>query len=346
VPPDAERWLAVEGPYDFDESLRFVPFGRYDPACRRGPGRLWRAGRTPDGPVTLQLCRTPGGVAARAWGPGAAWALDRVPALAGVLDDPAGFAPPPVRSPRSRGAGEGSASRGARGSSKASRSTCCSSASPSATPPGLTAGSWRRSPPRRRGRPASGSRSRPPTGCAWATPTCGGPASTAGAPTPCGRRARRPAGGLGLRPRRRGGAPPPRVGPWLRAVDGRDHDGLRARRPGCGAPGDLHLPHQVGGALAAEPRADDARMLTLLQPFRGIASACCACSSPPAASTSAVRRLLLDQPVGAWRSRKRRCRRSTVGCTFVVARTSARVAKPPPLPGGGGRPRRGSRGTS
>jgi 3-methyladenine DNA glycosylase/8-oxoguanine DNA glycosylase len=33
--------------------------------------------------------------------------------------------------------------------------------------------------------------------------------------------------------------------------------------------GDLHLPHQVGWALAGEPRADDARMLDLLAPFAG-----------------------------------------------------------------------------
>ena len=33
--------------------------------------------------------------------------------------------------------------------------------------------------------------------------------------------------------------------------------------------GDYHLPHLVAWALAGEPRADDARMLELLEPFRG-----------------------------------------------------------------------------
>jgi 3-methyladenine DNA glycosylase/8-oxoguanine DNA glycosylase len=33
--------------------------------------------------------------------------------------------------------------------------------------------------------------------------------------------------------------------------------------------GDYHLPHQVAWALAGEPRADDARMLELLEPYRG-----------------------------------------------------------------------------
>ncbi len=33
--------------------------------------------------------------------------------------------------------------------------------------------------------------------------------------------------------------------------------------------GDFHVPHIVSWALAGEPRADDARMLELLEPYRG-----------------------------------------------------------------------------
>jgi 3-methyladenine DNA glycosylase/8-oxoguanine DNA glycosylase len=33
--------------------------------------------------------------------------------------------------------------------------------------------------------------------------------------------------------------------------------------------GDYHLPNQVAYALAGQPRGDDARMLELLEPFRG-----------------------------------------------------------------------------
>ena len=33
--------------------------------------------------------------------------------------------------------------------------------------------------------------------------------------------------------------------------------------------GDYHLPHHVAWVLAGEPRADDARMLELLEPYRG-----------------------------------------------------------------------------
>jgi 3-methyladenine DNA glycosylase/8-oxoguanine DNA glycosylase len=71
---------------------------------RRGPGdptylvdpdgTLWRGHRTPDGPVTLRLRGGYGGpVHAEAWGPGSAWALDRVPSMLGAEDDPTGFVP-------------------------------------------------------------------------------------------------------------------------------------------------------------------------------------------------------------------------------------------------------------
>jgi hypothetical protein len=33
--------------------------------------------------------------------------------------------------------------------------------------------------------------------------------------------------------------------------------------------GDFHLPNLVAWALAGEPRADDVRMLELLEPYRG-----------------------------------------------------------------------------
>lgn len=90
-----ERRLAVPRGYDFEESLRFLPLGRFDPTCRLGPAALDRAARTPAGPVAFRL--TPGGeaVRARAWGPGAAWMLDRAEAILGLGGSPAAFSPPP-----------------------------------------------------------------------------------------------------------------------------------------------------------------------------------------------------------------------------------------------------------
>ena len=54
-----------------------------------------RAAQTPEGVGTLHLvCRAAGAeVHAHAWGPGAGWLLDAVPALLGDDDDPSGFGP-------------------------------------------------------------------------------------------------------------------------------------------------------------------------------------------------------------------------------------------------------------
>ena len=66
--------------------------GRGDPTLRVGEdGVLWRTGTTPDGPATLALRRVDGEVQARAWGPGAGWMLDGLPALLGGADDDTGF---------------------------------------------------------------------------------------------------------------------------------------------------------------------------------------------------------------------------------------------------------------
>ncbi len=72
--------------------------GGGDPCFRVQPdGVVWRATRTPDGPVLLRLetRAAQGAVRAHAWGPGAGWALDGVPQLLGERDDPSGFSPSP-----------------------------------------------------------------------------------------------------------------------------------------------------------------------------------------------------------------------------------------------------------
>lgn len=65
-----------------------------DPTYRVVAGRHWRGLLTPSGPATLVVAPDAAGeVAAEAWGPGAGWALDALPALLGADDDPTGFAP-------------------------------------------------------------------------------------------------------------------------------------------------------------------------------------------------------------------------------------------------------------
>ena len=80
------------------------PVGQILSVLRHGPGdptyRIvghthWRALRTSDGPATLMVRPRPadGEVEARAWGSGADWALEQLPAMLGGLDDPSDFAP-------------------------------------------------------------------------------------------------------------------------------------------------------------------------------------------------------------------------------------------------------------
>jgi len=95
LPPDEERVVPLPRPYDFAASTRFLGFGLYDPSCRRSRGALWQAARTPRGPVTLHLRVTEEEAWAMAWGPGADWALERAEAILGLQDQPGTFRPPP-----------------------------------------------------------------------------------------------------------------------------------------------------------------------------------------------------------------------------------------------------------
>jgi 3-methyladenine DNA glycosylase/8-oxoguanine DNA glycosylase len=67
--------------------------GAGDPTFRTDPdGTRWRGIRTPQGPATLRLRQGYDGVVhAAAWGPGADWALESVPAMLGADDDPSDF---------------------------------------------------------------------------------------------------------------------------------------------------------------------------------------------------------------------------------------------------------------
>lgn len=54
---------------------------------------VWRATRTPAGPASTHISCAGGEVTVRAWGQGARWALDAAPALVGALDDDRDFRP-------------------------------------------------------------------------------------------------------------------------------------------------------------------------------------------------------------------------------------------------------------
>jgi len=92
--PDARtEWRPAE-PVSVELALGPLQRAAGDPTQRRTPdGAWWRTARTPAGPGALRLTASRGRIDAEAWGPGAQWLIDRVPALLGGADDPSGFEP-------------------------------------------------------------------------------------------------------------------------------------------------------------------------------------------------------------------------------------------------------------
>ena len=90
--PQRRLWTPRR-PLDVNAVLGALRLGRGDPTYRRDPdGTIWRGTRTPAGASTLRLGPvSAAGVEATAWGAGAQWVLESVPAMLGDLDDAAGF---------------------------------------------------------------------------------------------------------------------------------------------------------------------------------------------------------------------------------------------------------------
>jgi 3-methyladenine DNA glycosylase/8-oxoguanine DNA glycosylase len=87
------RWEPAV-PVSIDLALGPLQRSSRDPAQRRDTdGAYWRTTLTPLGAGTVRLSVAHGAVDAAAWGPGAEWLLDSVPALLGAADDPTGFEP-------------------------------------------------------------------------------------------------------------------------------------------------------------------------------------------------------------------------------------------------------------
>jgi 3-methyladenine DNA glycosylase/8-oxoguanine DNA glycosylase len=82
----SRRWHAG-GPLDLRSTLAPLRRGTGDPAHQFDDTGFWWACMTPAGPGTLRLVAHGAEVAATAWGTGAAWLVERVPALLGEGDD-------------------------------------------------------------------------------------------------------------------------------------------------------------------------------------------------------------------------------------------------------------------
>jgi len=102
---EAARVREWEAPFDVDVRLTLSVHGRgrSDPTFRIDEtGAVWRTSLTPDGPATIRVLGPGRGadavggctrVVAYAWGPGADWLLDALPAALGLYDDVSGFDP-------------------------------------------------------------------------------------------------------------------------------------------------------------------------------------------------------------------------------------------------------------
>lgn len=93
--PTALTRVRVPGPLDLRATLSSLRRGSGDPQMRVEAGAIWRASRTPAGPVTFRVAPVPGDgeVEVAGWGPGAGWVADRAAELVGATDDAAGWVP-------------------------------------------------------------------------------------------------------------------------------------------------------------------------------------------------------------------------------------------------------------
>ncbi len=84
-----ERRFVPSLPVDLRLTLGIHRRGAADPTLRFSrDGSAWRASRTPEGPATLRLVPDGAAIRAKAWGPGAGWALEQAPELVGADEDP------------------------------------------------------------------------------------------------------------------------------------------------------------------------------------------------------------------------------------------------------------------
>jgi 3-methyladenine DNA glycosylase/8-oxoguanine DNA glycosylase len=266
------RTYPVRHPLDLTLTLAPLRRGPYDPTLRLGSGRAWRATRTHDGPAALAMVHGGDRLRVEAWGPGAERALDEVPALLGLDRDPARI---PLGHPLiARLARRDTGIRIPRSGA------VLESLIPAILEQKVTSDEAHRAfigLIRVHGEPAPGP-------AEWGLRLPPAPSTLAALPYyayhPFGverRRAeliRRVAArsawfeAIADLPLPDGYArltAVPGIGPWTAAEVGvralGDEDAVSV--------GDFHLPNLVAYALAGEPRGNDARMLELLEPYRG-----------------------------------------------------------------------------
>jgi len=267
----AVRTLTLSRPLDLVRTLAPLVHGGYDPTIRLAATAAWRASRTAAGISVLRLRLDGRTVTAEAWGPGADWELEHLPDLLGEGDEPTALQPhhpivaelvrrfPGVRLTRTNRIVEALV--------------------PAVVEQKITGLEAHRV----YGRlvRAHGERAPTPDPELWVGPA---PRVLATLPYhayhPVGLEQRRAdvlrrIGVLADRLEAAVAMPPEAAQARLLAVTGiGPWTAAEALRVACGDPdavsvGDYHLPTLVAYSLAGERTADDARMLVLLEPYRG-----------------------------------------------------------------------------
>ncbi len=95
--PDIDAVVRLDFEVDPASTLGELRHGPGDPTIRFEGTVVWRALRTSEGPATTRISAAADGWRVAAWGPGAEAALAAVPRLLGAADDPAALELPPGR---------------------------------------------------------------------------------------------------------------------------------------------------------------------------------------------------------------------------------------------------------
>lgn len=270
MPTGAAATLELPFPVDLGLTLGPLQRGARDPTIRLHADEVWRAARTPAGAGALHLRLGGHRVFAEAWGDGGEWLLQNVPQLLGFDDQPEAFRP--------RHGLLSELHRQHAGLRLGRTGLVFEALLPTILEqkvPGVEAWASYRRLVRDFGEPAPGGHGlflQPSPERLLATPYWSvhrlgierrrfaailNAAAIAGRLNQTAELAHARARDLLMSL--------PGIGPWSAAevsvVALGDRDAVSV--------GDYHLPHQVAWALAHEPRATDARMIELLEPYRG-----------------------------------------------------------------------------
>jgi 3-methyladenine DNA glycosylase/8-oxoguanine DNA glycosylase len=263
--------LTAPDGYHFAGSVRSLLVRGNDQTGRIADGQFWLAQRTPVGPATLQLARDGAELLATGHGPGAEWVTERADAIAGLRDDLTAFPALAAAHPLVARLARTFAGRRFPAAGRIFPRLLVAILEQKVT--GQEAHRAYRKIIRHFGEPAPG-----PVGLLLPPD----PAAVAATPYwtfhPFGVEQKRAqtllraaveAGRLeqcaDAEEATRRLTAIPGIGPWTAAEVVRtaygDADAVSV--------GDYHIPNTVAWALAGEPRGTDARMLELLEPFRG-----------------------------------------------------------------------------